>query len=218
MQSWKKYEDQIFLKLHREFPNSEILKNQKIQGIYSKRIRQIDILIKGEICGKNIFGIIDCKNFSRKLDIKIIESFIGLLEDINANIGIIITNKGYTKGAKSRISNYSRDIRLDVVEFKKLEYYHLYMCDFCANEEGLNKGSIHWDVPESLANDVTDVIIYKGECSYCGEQYIMCKVCGEIIHIDVTIDEAECECGHVFSFKSEYIGQGMTENRIFLKS
>jgi len=67
MKDWEIYEDQIFEKLKKEFPNSNILKNQKIKGKYSKRSRQIDILVTSSSIGNEMKVVVDCKKFSKKL-------------------------------------------------------------------------------------------------------------------------------------------------------
>jgi len=50
--------------------------------------RQIDILVEGEIAGFDISIIIDCKYFSRKVDVKHVESFIKI------NPTLLITRAG----------------------------------------------------------------------------------------------------------------------------
>ena len=47
------------------------------------------------------------------------DSFIGFLEDVNANIGILVTNKGYSKGAKNRAK--CAGIFLEIVKPAELE-------------------------------------------------------------------------------------------------
>jgi len=220
MKDWEKYEVQIFDKLRAEFPGGEILKNQKIRGTFSKRSRQIDILVKGKLIGKEIFGVIDCKKFSKKINVKTIESFIGFLEDVGANLGVMITNIGYTKSAKNRITNYTiRDIRLDIVEFGKFEEYEFNWdeCSLCKNDDGIARGEILWSDPMGLVQDEKMTIIQNGECTYCGEAYAKCQGCGEIMHFGLS-DEMECHCGIVYKCVSEYIGSGMTEYRIIVKN
>lgn len=217
MKDWEKYESQIFGKLKKEFPKVKILKNQEIRGLFSKRIRQIDILINGKLIGKQLIGVVECKKFNKKIDVKTVEEFISFIEDVGANIGIMITNIGYTKGAINRIA--TKNIKLDVVNFKKIEYYHFFWdrCDLCRDED-IIQGEIIWDYSETISLDGKDVIIKNGTCSRCGESYFKCKECGEIFHIDDDSETLECYCGNIFSIECSYIGQGMTEDHVILKS
>ena len=219
MKEWEKYEEQIFEKLRADFPDGEILKNQKIKGIFSKRSRQIDILIKGNLIGKEIIGVIDCKKFSKKINVKTVESFIGFLEDVGANLGIMITNKGYSKSAENRVRNYTRDIRLDIVAFEDFESYRFCWdeCDIC-RVDGFAKGEIIWMEPLGLVNNGKVTLIQNGECSYCGERYVKCQGCGQIIHIEEYSDGQECYCGNIFHSRYEYIGEGLTEQIIYVNN
>ena len=117
--TWRKYERQIHQELTSVFTDCKFEFDDRIFGKYSRIDRQIDISVRGEIGGNKILGIIDCKHFSINIDVKIIESFIGMLEDTKANFGLLITNKGYSLAAKNRVS--IRNIRLDIIEFDELD-------------------------------------------------------------------------------------------------
>lgn len=120
---WKLYEETILQHFREVFPDYKIEGNQKIVGIKSKRKRQIDVLISGEVTGFPVKIVIDCKHFSTKIDVKIVESFIGMLADVKASKGVIITNIGYTKAAIERAKLDSRDIQLDILEFEDLPQF-----------------------------------------------------------------------------------------------
>jgi hypothetical protein len=219
MKDWEKYEEQIFEKLNELFPSSSIEKNQKIIGKFSERSRQIDILVKSESIGREIIIVIDCKKFSKKIDIKTVESFIGFSEDVGAHIGIMITNIGYSKSAEKRAKNHHKDIQLDIVEFQDFEDYEFAYdtCIFCRDEDDYPIGLIRLSEPLPLVTDGVVTLINTGNCSYCGESYIRCQGCGDLIHVGNDMDEYECQCGNTFEVESEYIGSGMTEEHIYIR-
>jgi hypothetical protein len=101
-----------------------IKSNIKKNGVVSKRKRQIDILVEGNIAGFKLEVIIDCKYFNKKIDIKVVESFISFLHDLKASKGVLITNKGYTQAAKNRAEFDTQDIELRVIEFNELKDQH----------------------------------------------------------------------------------------------
>ena len=111
---WRKYEKQIFNNLEQKFPNCSITFDDSIFGIFSKTDRQVDISIRGELAGNKLLGVIDCKCYSKNVDIKAVESFLGMLEDLKANIGIMITNVGYSEAAINRSS--VKNLQLDIVK------------------------------------------------------------------------------------------------------
>jgi hypothetical protein len=112
--NWSKYEDEVFDSCKIHFRDAIVSKNVKRKGQYSKRQRQIDILIEEEIAGNKIITIIDCKYYSRKVDVKKVESFIGMLDDLDATRGVLITEFGYTKSALERAYNNPLYLELDI--------------------------------------------------------------------------------------------------------
>jgi hypothetical protein len=218
MKDWEKYEEQIFEKLNELFPSSSIEKNQKIKGRYSERSRQIDILVRSESIGRELIIVIDCKKFSKRIDVKTVESFIGFSEDVGAHIGIMITNIGYSKSAEKRAKNHHKDIQLDIVEFENFDEYEFAYdsCYLCKDDDGFPRGLVKWNGPFPLVTDGKATLIHTGECSYCGESYVKCQGCGETMNFG-DLDEQECYCGNTFEIKSEYIGSGMTEDKLYIR-
>lgn len=118
-QDWRKYERKIHEELTKIYKDCEFEFDDQIFGKYSKINRQVDISIRGEVGGNKILGIVDCKYFSTKIDVKIVESFLGMIEDTKANFGLLITNKGYSKAAKNRAE--VKNLKLDILEFNKFK-------------------------------------------------------------------------------------------------
>lgn len=115
---WKEYERKLYEFLSDAYPDCEITFDDFIFGIFSNVERQIDFAIRGNLAGKRILGIVDCKYYKKNIDVKIIESFIGMMQDINANFGFMITNQGYSQAAKNRVKN--SNLKLDVLNFNEL--------------------------------------------------------------------------------------------------
>jgi hypothetical protein len=120
---WKKYEKEIFDLFTNDFPEAEISHDVVRKGRYSKINRQIDILIEDYVAGNKLTIVIDAKFFSKKVDVKEAESFIGMLQDLGAHKGILITQKGYSQGAINRVYNDPGDIELEILNFEELKNY-----------------------------------------------------------------------------------------------
>lgn len=118
--NWKDYEIEIYEYFKNMFPNAEISHNVTLTGRYSKTERQIDILIEDYVAGNRMRIIIDGKFFSKKIDVKHVEMFIGMLNDCEANKGLLITQEGYSKAAINRAHFDPIDIELDILNFKEL--------------------------------------------------------------------------------------------------
>jgi tetratricopeptide (TPR) repeat protein len=119
----KKYEKEIFETFRQAYPDAKISYNQKVIGRYSKIERQIDVLIEGRIAGKKLRLIIDGKYYSKNIDVKEVESFISMVEDVGAAQGILITSKGYSQAAINRAYYGPTDIELDILNFEELKRF-----------------------------------------------------------------------------------------------
>lgn len=120
---WKKYEKEIYDIFTQSYPDAKINYNQLVKGKYSLTDRQIDILIEGRIVGKKIKIVIDGKFYNKKIDVKHVESFISMVEDVDADQGILITSKGYTPAAINRAYYGPTKIELDILNFDELKQF-----------------------------------------------------------------------------------------------
>lgn len=96
---------------------------EKIVGKYSKVERQIDIFIEGEIAGYEIKIVVDCKYFSKNIDVKQVESFCSMVEDVDAHQGVLITKKGFSKAAINRAYYGNQKIELDIINFDEIKEF-----------------------------------------------------------------------------------------------
>lgn len=97
--------------------------------------RQIDILLTHKI-GRHIFRtIIECKDWKRKVDIKVIDEFSTKIRSVNVEKGIIVSKSGFTSGllkeaeAYSFISLYTinevENIASEIIDFNKVGYFKI---------------------------------------------------------------------------------------------
>src|SRR4051812_3690857 len=84
------------------------------------RDRQIDVLVRLPLPGMDDeLMVVDCKRYGTKVDIKDVEAFVGLVEDVGAAMGLLVTTEGYTQGALARAAS-ARGIRVQVVRVDEL--------------------------------------------------------------------------------------------------
>ena len=67
--------------------------------------------------------VVDGKYFARRIDVTHVERFIGLLEDVRATHGLLVTSQGYSKAAMKLAYNHGKDILLDVLNLSELREY-----------------------------------------------------------------------------------------------
>ena len=107
---WQKFESLVLQVQKKISPEAEVKQDQRIPGKKSKRFRQIDIVIRKKIGQYNILIIMDCKDYRRNLNVKDIETFIGLVEDVGANKGALVSATGFSQTAKNRAIDAGVDL------------------------------------------------------------------------------------------------------------
>lgn len=218
MSKWKIYEKKIYNILKVKGQSCIFKTNDRIDGHFSGVKRQVDISMRGEMVGHEILGVVECKCFNKKIDVKIVDSFIGFLEDVGANLGIIVTNKGYSKAAKNRAK--IKGIRLDIVEFDTIEEYEFDwdICQLCDPGDEKPPAIIYWSNPHGIDNEEISKIVQFGRCDWCNSISIKCQSCGAITPVyegDYNkVIECEGGCGLEFKVISQYAGDGLMEENI----
>jgi len=124
--NWKKYELEILTYFQETYPETTITFDKKIIGKFSKVERQIDIFIEGEIAGYDIKIAVDCKYFSKNIDVREVGTFCSLVEDVDAHQGVLITKKGYTQGAINIAFNGNQKVELDILNFDKIKKFQAF--------------------------------------------------------------------------------------------
>jgi hypothetical protein len=197
MTDWQKYEDSFHDFVSNNFKDSTYEKNAKVLGTESLVKRQIDILAKGKLAGKDVTCAIECKYLNKRVDVKVVDSMIGFCIDVRANLGILVTKKGFTKAAINRAENSHVDIR--TVEFGDLPQYRIEwdMCEVCG--EGDFFPLIDWQ--ENGRGE------YKiGHCLHCTTLHVKCEKCGSYfdeLSMQSKSGRPECYCGYKYYFQPD---------------
>jgi hypothetical protein len=119
--TWQEYEKLVFEDITQKYPNAKCEFNSHILGKYSNGLRQCDIIVRENIYGIERVTLIDAKYYSKKIDVKAVEDFIGMANDINADFGILITPLGYSELAYNRAENDPSKILLDILNLDDLK-------------------------------------------------------------------------------------------------
>ncbi len=134
MQDWKKYEEAVFEECKFIYHGCEVMRNIHIQGVYSGRQRQVDILVQYKNGDKLI---VDAKQYNKKVDIKTVESFIGMVKDCGGKYGLLISEKGFSKTAINRAHLGENNIEVDILCLDELQQFQGGSALAYAGENGL---------------------------------------------------------------------------------
>lgn len=106
MKRWKEYELALFNELYYVYrpPDFMVEPNfRKVIGLFSEVERQIDVAVFKAEDSSRPYIAVECKHYTKeKLDVKDVETFIGMRNDLGAEHAILVCPLGFSKGALRR--------------------------------------------------------------------------------------------------------------------
>lgn len=167
--------------------------NASLIGAISGTKRQIDVLVDArwdnDVARRIIF---DAKMRKRKLDVKDVESFEGMMRDVRASRGVLVCPNGATKAALRR-AQQNIDIRvISTEESMELDHAAIDPCPHCATNRNSQSGLVFWDGQFPMPLGAAWAIIFTGKCDVCRSFAFWCWDCGEKL---VVPDSETHECG-----------------------
>jgi len=168
---WKIYESAI-AHIEESYKNCTVIRNYKLEG-KSGVERQVDVWLSAEIGDNHVVTVaVECRRYSdRPVSIKDIDAFSGFLDDVRANKGVMISNTGFTEGAKKRAENADIELRMLTLEEANEFDWEEFISDPCESGGGCF-GTVSWDYQDGGSE--------AGWCHSCGTFHIRCGNCGEV--------------------------------------
>ncbi|MCH7760412.1 restriction endonuclease [candidate division TA06 bacterium] len=123
---WKQYEQEISDYFRSEYPTARITPDTKVTGRFSKVDRQLDLLIEDRASDFEFRIVVDGKYRDKRIDVNDVEAFLGLLRDVSAHKGVMISTEGYSQAAINRAHYDDLDLELDILNFKELGQFHAF--------------------------------------------------------------------------------------------
>jgi hypothetical protein len=180
--------------------------NARIVGTISGRSRQIDVLIEARHDTDNTRRIVvDAKKRRRKVDVKDVEAFLGLMADVKATHGYLVSPAGHTKAAERRAQ---LAVSIRIVPLDRLEDFDPATWPECRGPR-CRGGRIFWDAYPELSLKLRPLasgsrenfrlvrfVHYVGKCDRCGIFHVRCTRCDEILVVPHVSDDhgQACAC------------------------
>jgi hypothetical protein len=170
---WLVYQKAV-ARLKESFGDCEVVHDYKIVGRRSGVERQVDIWLSTTIGGKHgVTVAVECKcHETTPISIKDVDAFYGFLDDVGAHKGVLISNSGFTDGAKKRSDGST--VELETLTLEEAEDFD--WADFLEHGcEGINDcwGRVSWDFHDGEGS-------HAGHCDYCSTFHIKCGECGYV--------------------------------------
>ena len=107
---WKELEYLVAMIQQQLSPDALVQHNAMLDGHDSETKRQIDVLVEQNIGQYTMRIVIDCKDYAKPVDVKGVEEFHGLVQDVRAHKGALVCPAGFTKSALRR----ARKLQIDL--------------------------------------------------------------------------------------------------------
>jgi hypothetical protein len=173
--------------------NASVLVNASLVGSISQVKRQIDILVDARWTeGVERRIIFDAKLRKRKINVKDVEAFEGLMRDVKASRGVLVCSSGYTGAALAR-ADRNIDIRIMEADMAaELDHAAIDPCPLCRIDKRMADGLVFWDGQLPLPLGFGWAIVFTGKCDVCHSFAFWCWDCGEKL---VVPDDETYVCG-----------------------
>jgi hypothetical protein len=169
---WKKFEE-LVAKIQEEFsPEAVVTLDDRIEGKITGTKRQVDISIRKNIGQYKILIGIDCKNLSAPVDVKGVEEVIGLIQDIGANKGSIVSASGFTSTALIRGEKAGLDLLrlIDTGDHDWKAYATLpALCHYCGIKSASFKFSGTGQFVMPHVDDFREIEVYNDKNELLGK-------------------------------------------------
>lgn len=86
-------------------PDASVTHNEYLIDNLGHR-RQFDVVIRARTAGHAILGVIECKDLQRRVGTPDIDAFVTKARDVNANLTLLVSRRGFTKPAIERATHY----------------------------------------------------------------------------------------------------------------
>jgi len=97
---WREFED-LATRIQRQLtPGANVKQGEHIAG-RSGVVRKIDLSIRQQVGAHSILIVFDCKRHRAAVPVKHVEAFAAQRDDVDAHLGVMISNTGFTRGAKA---------------------------------------------------------------------------------------------------------------------
>lgn len=132
------YEQFAYEKFRQLFPNATVTKNDYIHGSLSDLDREIDVSIKITVESQQFLYIVQCKDWKKPVDIKVLGEFSAVIQDVQASKGFLLCTSGFARSNHKyaltlgielitiediKSDKWTTDIRIPVVYIRKINDY-----------------------------------------------------------------------------------------------
>ena len=132
--------------------------------------REIDIVVRQHTGQYELFVAIDCKDYKRRVDVKAVEAFLGLVADVGAHKGAMVASKGFTGAAKTRARNAGIDL-YSLIDAQEHEWQSYVTIPMVVEDTSIDHYSLTFSTTKQFRlrpQDFRELVLYRADGSEIG--------------------------------------------------
>ncbi|MFF8677220.1 restriction endonuclease [Streptomyces sp. NPDC015237] len=115
---WRKFEEDVERAVA-ALGNADVQRDVRIRGALSGRLRQIDVIAKGEVAGCPMTVIFEAKCYAGLIPIGRVDELVGKALDVAAQSAVLYSPRGFSAGAQARAAGtQSSPLRVGLAELE----------------------------------------------------------------------------------------------------
>lgn len=100
-----------------------VSRNVRLPSRSGGRKRQIDVYVEGNFLDlTDARMIVDCKRWNKAIDVTHVEAFMGLLDDVGMDVGMLVSARGASDGARKR-AQFAGSVHIRAVSVSELSWW-----------------------------------------------------------------------------------------------
>lgn len=98
-ETWKALESLVYKIQKQTAPDATVIHDHRVVG-RSGVTRRLDVTVSKKVGLNRVLIVLECKRWSRPVDMEEVEAFASKLRDVRASVGVMVSARGFTKGAR----------------------------------------------------------------------------------------------------------------------
>ena len=132
--------------------------------------REIDIVVRQRTGQYELFVAIDCKDYKRRVDVKAVEAFLGLVADVGAHKGAMVASRGFTEAAKTRARNAGIDL-YSLIDAQEHEWQSYVTIPMVVEDTSIDHYTLTFSTTKQFRlrpQDFRELVLYRADGSEIG--------------------------------------------------
>ncbi|BDH08400.1 restriction endonuclease [Streptomyces seoulensis] len=156
---WRKFEEDVERAVA-DLGNARVERDVRVRGVLSGRLRQIDVIARGEVAGCPMTVIFEAKCYAALVQIGRVDELVGKALDVAAQSAVLYSPRGFSLGARARAAGtQASPLRVGLAELE-VEWARPPVIDLVLNSQAPDQTREPENVVYDMLGRIPDVAAY----------------------------------------------------------